>query len=137
MEAEAGPGEIAVPSIDRRVGSANSFSVAGTSQHPGDVRTRRLLEELQPEGRDDGQKMIENIRLNILVPGPLGGVGEAVNLDGQPLRSGGQLAHQKRHVLVNVRMILQIIKDVGAKSTRVGQPALVHLGLHFGSEARI
>jgi hypothetical protein len=58
------------------------------------IATRGFLENTQAELWRQGQQMIENISLDILVFDPIGGSGKDIYLNGQAGWAGVKLAHQ-------------------------------------------
>ncbi len=57
------------------------------------IRTRRFLEQTQPEFRHDCQQVIEDVRLDVFVYSPFGRAREAVNLQRQSLGTRGELTN--------------------------------------------
>lgn len=88
-------------------------------QQPAHVGAARLLEHAQPELRQDGVKVIENVPLNALVLHPRGSGGKTIDLQRQSCRSRLQLTHHLSQSLVHARVILQVCGDIGAESDPV------------------
>lgn len=87
------------------------------------VRAARMLEHPQAEFRQNRQQMIEDVRLVALVRHPGHGIGKAVQLQRQAVGRRLQLAYDLGHVLVDARVLAQVMLDVGAEGTQVGDPA--------------
>ena len=71
--------------------------------------------------------MIEDIGLNVFVRGPLNVVTEAIDLDRQAFGGRLQLPHDQCHVLVNLRMMLEVVVDIGAEGADVGELSQVYI----------
>ena len=67
----------------------------GGDDHAGGVAA--LLEDAQVEDRQDGQQMVEDIRLDFFIDGPAGVIGETVDFKWNTGGSGLELAHQQRY----------------------------------------
>ena len=87
-----------------------------------------ILEDPQTEERDHGQDVIENIRLKLLVVDPVDVIAEDVDLQRQSLFPRGKLTDHEGPLIrlfMNLRMLLQVMLDVVAKDSDVGEAAPV------------
>ena len=81
--------------------------------------------------------MIEDVRLDVFVDSPFGRVREAVNLQRQSLGPRAELTNNQRHAFVDLRVILQVVVRVCAKSADVRQPPSIHFRVHLGRESLV
>ena len=70
--------------------------------------------------------MVEHVGLNLFVQLPLCGAGKEVELDGDAVVGGLQVAHQQGHVVAHPGEVVQVGIEVGPEHAQVGLPAAVH-----------
>ncbi|MNC44085.1 hypothetical protein D3C75_929800 [compost metagenome] len=87
---------------------------------------RGILEHPEPELRRYGQDVVEYIRLNSLVYGPLRRIGEGIDFDGQPVGPRLQLSDHPGHAGVDAGMPLDIMLNVRTEDADIGQGTAVH-----------
>ena len=90
------------------------------SAQRNDIRTRGVLKDPQPEFRNHGQHMVENIRLYPLVIHPDDRIGQEIELHRKPRFRRLQLAHHQRHRLVHRHLVLQVAHQIGPENPEVG-----------------
>src|SRR5690554_7578467 len=93
---------------------------ASGSTHFPHVLTAGSLIHPQPELRQYGQQMVEDVRLDTFVRDTGHGIGGTVEFDGHAFGRGAQLADDQRHVLMDARVAAQVALHVGAEGADVG-----------------
>lgn len=81
----------------------------------------RVLEDPQPEHWSDSEDMVENIRLRCFVHDPCRIVGERVDLQRQTVVARRELADDHGHVLMDLRMMPQILEHVLPEHADIGE----------------
>ena len=84
-----------------------------------EVSACRVLEYFQPELRQHRDYMLENICLQMLIGHPCGVCREKVELKGQSLRCGLQLAYHECHILVHALVAAEIDIQLVAQDCQV------------------
>ncbi len=84
-----------------------------------------MLEDAEAELGQGGNQVVEDVGLDGLVPGPGLIVTEYINLQGQSFGSGFELADQKGHILMDLRILLEVGDDIGSKQSCIGLAAAV------------
>lgn len=115
----------ALPSDRPALGEQHIFVFASAGGQYLKVQAARTLEYAQVELRQDGIEMIEYVGLDAFVGSPGCRVGEAVDLERQPLGTGRKLTNHNGHCLMHARMVAQVGLYIGAESPDIGRTARV------------
>ena len=80
-----------------------------------EIGARGRLEDTKVELGHDGQQVVEDVGLNLLVRCPISGAGKEVEFYGNAAVGGLEVAHQYRHLIIHRGQVAQIGIEVFAK----------------------
>lgn len=92
-----------------------------------DIASRRVLEHPQVELGDDGQHMVEDIRLDAFVIHPHHRIRKEIEFHRQSRLRRLQLAHHQGHPLVDRHLVAQVPLQIGTEYPEVGLVQAVDL----------
>lgn len=90
-----------------------------------EIGARGRLEDTKVELGHDGQQVVEDVGLNLLVRCPISGAGKEVEFYGNAVVGGLEVAHQYRHLIIHRGQVVQIGIEVGAENAQVGLASAV------------
>ena len=84
-----------------------------------EVDTHRRLEHAEAKGGKHSKHMLKDFRLQVFVGHPVRSVREELELQGQALCRGLQLAHHDNHLLIHAMVTTQVALEVVAENMEI------------------